>query len=405
MNILKIVLYGIGGLYNYGCEAIVRGTTRVLQFANPKAEIIYFSPRADEDKEKIQDLNISVVQTKSDFSIDKRIVNKMMRIFKIPYRCHQQEFNTVLNNADVIISIGGDMYTIPQFKLNSTSYEYYNKLVHFGEMALRRRKKVIIYGASVGPFGSYKKAKKYYLDHLSKVDLIVARERRCIEYLYNNNISKNVGFLPDPAFMVQLDKGEKKIEHRYIGMNFSPLSLKELYGEVTPNSKRKLADIIEKILSTIDMPIMFVPHVLSPKNVLDNDLLFMEDIWHSLSEHARQKVMIAKPQSFLEAKVLLRKCRIVAAVRMHCAINAICEGTPTLFISYSEKARGMASYIYGNEDYVISLKNIDSQLIEKMQMLLNNENSLRQILEERVDDIQKSVFECDTFIKIKKVLE
>ena len=27
---MRIALYGIGGLYNYGCEAIVRGTVSIL---------------------------------------------------------------------------------------------------------------------------------------------------------------------------------------------------------------------------------------------------------------------------------------------------------------------------------------------------------------------------------------
>ena len=39
----KVLLIGIDGVYNYGCEAIVRGTVEILKAVNPKIEVTYAS--------------------------------------------------------------------------------------------------------------------------------------------------------------------------------------------------------------------------------------------------------------------------------------------------------------------------------------------------------------------------
>lgn len=55
----KIALYGIGGLYNYGCEAIIRGTTKLIRGAFPDAQISYYTPDVT-DLDRIADLDINV---------------------------------------------------------------------------------------------------------------------------------------------------------------------------------------------------------------------------------------------------------------------------------------------------------------------------------------------------------
>ena len=51
---------------------------------------------------------------------------------------------------------------------------------------------------------------------------------------------------------------------------------------------------------------------------------------------------------------------------MHCAINAVTCGVPTLFISYSKKAIGLNQFIYGNNNNVLSVKEFaDFDLLTK----------------------------------------
>ena len=57
---MRIGLYGILGVYNFGCEAIVRGACQLIQRLYPEAQIIYFTYSYDYDKEALQDLRRTV---------------------------------------------------------------------------------------------------------------------------------------------------------------------------------------------------------------------------------------------------------------------------------------------------------------------------------------------------------
>lgn len=384
---MNVALYGIGGLYNYGCEAIVRGAVYLIREVAPSANITYYSKRAYDDRVIISDLNINVVQLDITVSLIARILNRLFRITNIPYRVGIKSYNQILDNSNVIFSIGGDIYTIPAHKRSANRYEYYKELVQFGEKALKNNKKLIIYGASIGPFGRYKKANNYYFNHLKKVNLIVAREKECVEYLAQNGISDNVCFMPDPAFAVQLSNpSDSKPE--YIGINLSPLSLNELYGGVSDNLIESYAKIISSIIRKTGMKVILIPHVFSPVNKCDNDLWFMERIYDRFDIETKDMVNICKPSSFIDAKNILKSCRFLISARMHCAINAVCEGIPTIFLSYSQKAKGMCNFVYGNELCLVSLKDFEVEIFKAIDFIINNEKEIKDYLIERIKQIR-----------------
>lgn len=64
------------------------------------------------------------------------------------------------------------------------------------------------------------------------------------------------------------------------------------------------------------------------------------------------------------------RCDFVIAARMHCAVNAVSTGVPALFLAYSEKAKGMAEYVYGSNEPVIPL--MDFENTSKISYLLDN---------------------------------
>lgn len=383
---MKIGLYGIYGLYNYGCEAIVRGAYDIIKRINPKAKIIYFSFRAEEDKKIINDLDIEIVQLSDDRRFLTRATNVLFTKVQIPYRIGKKSYDQVIESVDVVFSIGGDLYTIPAYLRKQDRYFHYNNIVQFGRYAIAHGKKIIVFGASVGPFGDYKPAKRYYLNHLQDVDLIIAREEKCIEYLRGENIEKNVVFMPDPAFAVRLENSVEE-EKKYIGINISPLSLSELYGAASKEKMTIMAGLISKLQREVGYEVMMVPHVMSPESEEDNDFIFMKRIWELLPEEVKKNVVVTKPGSFLEAKLLLRKCKMLISARMHCAINAICENVPTLLLSYSDKSKGMARFVYGNDDWCIALDNIENELVPMAKEMIEQENAIKDRLKNRNQEI------------------
>jgi polysaccharide pyruvyl transferase WcaK-like protein len=63
---MKVGLYGILGVYNFGCEAIVRGAYNFIRTVYPESEIVYFSYSPEFDKRALADLN-SVCSTNTVF--------------------------------------------------------------------------------------------------------------------------------------------------------------------------------------------------------------------------------------------------------------------------------------------------------------------------------------------------
>ena len=66
---------------------------------------------------------------------------------------------------------------------------------------------------------------------------------------------------------------------------------------------------------------------------------------------------------------------------MHCAINAICESVPTIFLSYSQKSIGMCKYVYGNEKWTINIREMDKKLLGLALDMLRDKDEIANFLQ------------------------
>lgn len=393
---VKIGLYGILGVYNFGCEAIVRGAYQFIQLIYPNCEIIYFSHSPEFDKKALWDLDIRIEPVIIRKTLTKRCVNKLLDIVNLNKRWLFFNADRIIESVDVIFSIGGDIYTIPEILRKERKYKYYNPLIDFCDRAIKKGKTVIVYGASVGPWGEYSRAIHYNINALSKYRIILCREEESISYLKDLGLD-NVLFFPDPAFQIRkLQIGQNK---RYIGINLSPLSICELYGECDEKHIKKLASLLDDVYKNVKIDFMFIPHVLSD-SINDNDLWFMEKV--------RDKMVYKKNVSFADSsngfigvKKYISQCFIVVSARMHCAINAIDENIPTIFLSYSQKSIGMCKYIYGDDEFLIDLKNIDVELIPKIKNALSQYKLLSAKIASRNIEIKEY---CESNINRVRIL-
>lgn len=383
----KIIgIYGIAGVYNLGCEAIIRGTYENLRTQFPNAKWIYYTPNRDADALILNDLPIEIRETKKKFVFIKKCFNKIFDMLKVGYQIPYDDYNDIIKNVDIIISVGGDIYTIPTYLREKKKYPYYNRLVEFGNIALKQNKKMIIYGASIGPFGKYQKAIMYYKSHLARMDLIVVREKSTMQYLKKIGISSNVVFSPDPAFSLRQNVKYSKKYSDTIGINLSGLSLIETYGKISKETVKLLAEIIEKIIDATGCNICFIPHVFAPHEI-DNDFIIQRKIINLLNEKYREKVAITDNDTFLSVKNDLSQCSMVVAARMHCAINSMSEGIPTILLSYSSKAKGMCEFVYGNTKWVYDIKKInDIKFINLIKDMLEHRNEINRSIVDNLNE-------------------
>ena len=393
MQKVKIGLYGILGVYNYGCEAIVRGTYRLIKKAYPDCEITLYTFCLEYDQEKLADIDIKIQKVPMNkFLLCRRIINKLLRIMEVNLQLSIVNAKEVARKCDLIFSIGGDIYAIPQFILDAKVETKYSSIVEFGKTVLRQ-KPLVIFGASMGPFGNKSKVKRYYFDHLKTATIIFCREVGTYSYLKNNMVTNNIQLSPDPAFFVK----EKIIGNKFtkasrfrIALNLSPLSLLALFGK---SNESFMADLVESICHIVDIPdieVVFIPHVVSPLSEADNDLVFLKNIIEMIPSQYRSSISLFETsKGFLETKEYLKTCDMVIAARMHCAINAICEAIPTIFLTYSKKAIDMSQYIYGDTKWAISLLEIKNELKIKAQEMLENRYDISNQIAKRLDEINE----------------
>lgn len=353
----KVLLLGIAGTYNYGCEAIIRGTIEILNSFQPKLDVYYASYNYEDDLKRLIGCNVKIIKRnkKSRWGI-RNILRKSLSLVGI--KCDSfspYDSTNWLSAFDVVFSIGGDMYTL------NAKNGFDKSLPLFFENCVLSNKKYILWGASIGPFESNPEAKEFFKRHLKKASLIVAREKNTVEYLQKLGIEENVSLAPDPAFYVR----ETKLstcedngflnKNKIIGINLSPLSARYQYKSIDL-AIEKQSFAIEQLVKNFDCSVVLIPHVFSSFDH-DNDLKYLKAIYEKLSGKVPKEKLkiISDDLGFVGLKPFLRKCDAVVAARMHCAINAIAAGTPAVFLSYSSKSNGMAQMVYGSEEAVVKL--------------------------------------------------
>jgi len=398
------LLYGIGGVYNYGCEAIVRGTFRILREQWPRCRVRYASKRPAEDGRILADSQVEVVDGRpsSEGPVVRKARSALRRVGR-PYRM-PSNLCRLVQESDAVLSIGGDLYTIRAVSRNGRPF--FSPLVDFGEQILAMGKQFVIWGASIGPFEKWLNARRVFRHHLSQVSLITAREPLTIRYLRTLGLNDNVRLVADPAFVTPPAEVVPKLYSRpagkpIIGVNLSPLSLRHLFGDAPLASyQASQAKMVMSLLDKLDVQVLLAPHVVCPWNPADDDYRWLAAIKEMCDDRYDDRLLLLSP--FLGAratKAILGKCAAVIAARMHCAIAAVSVGVPTIFLSYSSKSLGMAEYVYGNSEWVIPMREITSTaLLQKTQQILAQGEAIRHHLTLRLVPFQSEAFRAGTYL-------
>ena len=349
----NVLLIGIDGVYNYGCEAIVRGTVNILKQLDPTIKVTYASYNYTDDVKRLTGCDVEVLERpRRKRWAFRNIMRKCLSYIGISYTLPYDVTNWV-DRFDTVFSIGGDIYTL----LSNGSYSA--SLPYFLRACQKKGLKYVLWGASVGKFEQNPKALRFFKEHLSHIDLIVAREKNTTDYLTQLGVRDNVRLAPDPAFFVTEFK-EREIHKGFrVGINLSPLSALYEYGSIERAVKKQITAVYN-LIEQIQCEVLFLPHVLSP-SIYDNDLFYMQAICEGIPSQYRDRIRIVDTDpGFVGLKQYIVQCDYVIAARMHCAINAITTSVPTLFLSYSEKAKGMSDFVYGSKDAVLSLKDFEN---------------------------------------------
>jgi len=380
----RILLIGIGGVYNYGCEAIVRGTVNILRSKWPNCEIVYATPRVEDDRRRLAGCDVTIVHRRFNRYSGKNILRKLLSYFGCRWQPCLEDLS-LLKNIDAVYSIGGDIFTL------SPTGSYNASLAKFGTIAERKKIPCVLWGASVGPFTANPKAETFFKRHLSQISQIVAREQGTVDYLASIGISSNVTLRPDPAFFVAPEihtNNDKPKTRPVIGINLSPLSV-SYTGLSQKEAIASQAHIIARLITECSADIMLIPHVVCSFNEGDDDLRYLQKIKKEISFPASKHVQIIENDpGFIGIKKYIIQCNFVVAARMHCAINAMATQTPTILVAYSQKSKGMTDFVYGNQKWLIEIDDFFSRhLFFLAKEMIKNRESIYQKLKNKIAEI------------------
>lgn len=377
----KIVFYSHSGSGNHGCEAIVRGTHKIL---NNIAYITLLSQDEEEEYKYNIDKIVNVKKAKNEInknSLSFFSAYLSLKLLKNTSKMDVLQFKDAKKyiNKDVIaISIGGDTYCYS---------DVYNQ-VELHKMYDKNAYKTVLWGCSVEPKLI---ANKKVAEDLASYSKIITRES--ISYEALKKVNENTMLYPDPAF--NLDKVELHLpkgfeENNTVGINLSPLIIrKEKKEGVTFDNYTKL---IQYILDNTNMKVALIPHVVWKDN---DDREPLKKLYTRFKDTNR--VIMIEDCNCLELKGYISRCRLFIGARTHATIAAYSTCVPTLVVGYSVKAKGIAKDIFGSyENYVIPVQSLENSdyLLNAFKWLYKNEDNIRAHLDKFIPIYKKRGLEA-----------
>ena len=357
----RIVMYPHGGSGNHGCEAIVRTTTKLLS----NQEVILFSENPEEDRFYLGNTSYGIekpAKAASRFSL------KYVKALIDSRRGNADSFDElyfdpIISSCDqktVLLSIGGDNYCY-----GDNEYIY---LVN--RCARQKGTKTVLWGCSIEPGRMSDRMK----NDLKEYDLIVARESSSFNVL--KDINSNTVLCPDPAFLLEQDKGilpEGLGCGTYVGINISPMI--QSHEKAAGITLKNYTNLVEYILENSDDNIVLIPHVVWSHN---DDRVPLEKLYNQYRNTGR--VFMIQDQNCMQLKNVISGCRLFIGARTHSTIAAYSTQVPTLVVGYSNKATGIARDLFGTEkNYVLPVQSLsdENDLLNAYIWLDNNADDIR----------------------------
>jgi polysaccharide pyruvyl transferase WcaK-like protein len=397
------ILAGNGPYENRGCEAIVRGTVKILREYYHNPEFICVS--------NFQNIEQYLKQSENEF--DQSIKHKKTNLKERPlsprwwvdsfiqiispekkkYKIYS-EILPYLDNSYAILSIGGDNYSL--------DYGIPHLFTDLDDLIIKKSKPLIIWGASVGPFDKIPDYEKFMSIHLQKITGIFARESATVNYLKRIIIEKNVFPVADPAFLLDPEQPSVsgvclEIDDDAIGINISPLMAKFVTNDNRNLWVNKSADIIAAIAKKMERKIFLIPHVTSAH---DNDYKFLDEILVKLEKLSPEISLIPPIYNAAETKWIISQMKFFIGSRTHSTIAALSSEVPTLSLGYSIKSLGINQDLFGHTEYCLNPQEFKPDIIaRKVCEMIDSDNSIKDELHLGLPAIRQNAMNAGKYMR------
>lgn len=401
------ILAGNGPYENRGCEAIVRGTVKIIRehFDNPVfVSISNFNTAMQYKEQCLKETDKAIIHLATHRLNKKTILHNVWKLktwralsrFILTrdnyYLSMYDDILPYMNGAEAVLSVGGDNYSL--------DYGIPNRYIALDNLVISFHKPIVLWGSSIGPFSAIPSYEIFMSEHLQKVTGIFARESETIGYLVKIGVINNVFPVADPAFLMESTKPlqDVSIEKDTIGINISPLMAKFTTGGDLKKWSILAAGIISGIAERTDMPVLLIPHVTSPHS---NDYEFMKSLFTHFSRKDNDITLLTPSYTASEIKWIISQMSIFAGSRTHATIAALSSEIPTLSFGYSIKALGINKDIFGHMNYCLNPLEINvTNVVDRIMTLLNKNTAIKKELAERIPQIQSSASNAGKILRM-----
>lgn len=359
---------------NRGCEAIVRSTIPLLN--TPKKDISIITEDIELDTQcGLSDCS-NLIATKPIKgiagipSIFPRAITKLGINPKANVLYRYGHALKTINQDTVALSTGGDLYCYPD----------YQWLSFLSDIVKDRKAKNVLWGCTV----DFSKNDAKLKSALNKYDLITARDSTTYENLRRNNISSQIAYIPDTAFLLttqEWDCSKYLKDGPCIGINVSNF--------VVGNTSfiESIKKLISYCLNETNYSIVLIPHVFWG---LQNDVQEAKKIKTLFPNEERVKVA-CEFLNCCELKYLISQCEYYMGARTHTMIAAYSSFVPSIAFGYSIKSKSIATDLSIDDCYIIDTsKEIHpNQLLTSFEQL--RKSSMKNGLKEVIPEIQNKI--------------
>lgn len=391
---MNYYLAGQTNFGNRGCEALVRGTAKMISSQLPGAKIL--CPLKDIARDSLQwneadKLGVSFVSCPT-FPENLRWwarANRILPMEKFGFPLFQNDEDTVchLQNASALIMTGGDNLTLDYGVLSLYQWG------RFVENAIDIGVPAILWAASVGPFSKNPRVEKVMARHLKRYAAITVRETVTLDYLRSIGVD-HAELVADPAFHLTpepYDFADIVLDttHQVLGFNVSPLIRKFRKNKSSAKEMDKeIVLFLRQVVDQAEMSVILIPHV-DPLDysVPNSDWHYMKSLFSHLADLGDRVAILPPTLNASQLKSIIGQCDLFIGARTHATIAALSQGVPTVSIAYSTKAIGINRDLFGSTRYVLETPSVSKQsLVDALTLLLSESGEIRAILADKLPE-------------------
>jgi colanic acid/amylovoran biosynthesis protein len=377
-----ILLLGLAGGKNKGNLALLYSITGLIKEHYPDCKFVLATYEADMD-EYIANLNIDKVPRIGEFSIKNpnltliTIISLVQCIFLKMFKkmgkkilASKKSPVSVYYSCDLIIQGGGD--TMSGENGYAVLFRFFNLL--FGILL---DKPIVLFCESIG---YYKNSLINFAAKItfSNVKFIILRETYSEKYLKENLPKVKYYLSSDPAFLLHpVSENDinkifllEKIKFKKPVIGINPSGLISRYQSNNGNNQNEIikiyAQVIDEIITQLNIDILLIPHVYSPPV---DDRIIIRSIYGQIKNKSNV-YKIDNEYSPQELKAIIGKCEIFIGARMHATIASVSMLVPTIGIAYSHKMYGIIGEQFGQNNYILNIKDFNYEKLKTLILLL-----------------------------------